>query len=387
MFKTGTPVTGKYFIDRKKHLPLFKTYIDNNQNIMIKAPRRFGKTSLVKHLLENKKEYHYVYIDINLVSNLKSLADKIIDSAYSLSNIDNFVKRARHSLYDLIKSIKSIDAGISDIIDISIEFNQTDESKIDEVAYYLHALDVLEVIATKKNINIKCVFDEFQDILKIADNDILDKTRSVLQHHTNVTYIFLGSIESIMTKIFENKSSAFFHFSKIISLPSLDIDELFQFAENVFKTKGIICENLYEYINFLGGHPDYSMQFLQKVYINALAFSLKNINNDRMHDFMLETILDNKAYLNELVNKAKTKKHHLEVLIALAKNTKVNLDSKALYNVRSSLEDMGIIKKAAQGKYVIVDIFLDFILKYGNASSFEIVEKDVKFVKYQKHSE
>ncbi len=45
---------------------------------MIKAPRRFGKTSLVKHLLENKKEYHYVYIDINLVSNLKSLADKII---------------------------------------------------------------------------------------------------------------------------------------------------------------------------------------------------------------------------------------------------------------------------------------------------------------------
>jgi len=182
-----------------------------------------------------------------------------------------------------------------------------------------------------------------------------------------------------MTKIFENKSSAFFHFTKIISLPPLDIDELFQFAENVFKTKGIICENLYEYINFLGGHPDYSMQFLQKVYINALAFSLKNINNDRMHDFMLETILDNKAYLNELINKAKTKKHHLEVLIALAKNTKVNLDSKTLYNVRSSLEDMGIIKKAAQGKYVIVDIFLDFILKYGDASSFEIIEKNIKF--------
>ena len=37
MFKTGTPVTGENFIDRKKHLPLFKTYIDHNQNIMIKV--------------------------------------------------------------------------------------------------------------------------------------------------------------------------------------------------------------------------------------------------------------------------------------------------------------------------------------------------------------
>jgi len=381
MFKTGTPVTGEHFIDRKKHLPLFKTYIDNNQNIMIKAPRRFGKTSLVKHLLENKKEYHYVYIDINLVSNLKSLADKIIDSAYSLSNINNFVQRARHSLYDLIKSIKSIDAGISDMLDISIEFNQADESKIDEAAYYLHALDVLEAIATKKNINIKCVFDEFQDILKIANNDILDKTRSVLQHHTNVTYIFLGSIESIMTKIFENKSSAFFHFTKIIELPPLNIEELYQYADSVLKEKDIVCKNLYEYISFLGGHPDYSMQFLQKVYINALAFGLKSIDNGKMHDFMLETILDNKAYLNELINKAKTKKHHLEVLIALAKNTKVSIDSKTLYNVRSSLENMGITKNINKGEYIIVDIFLDFILKFGDASSFEIIEKNIKFLR------
>ncbi len=380
MFKTGTPVTGENFIDRKKHLPLFKTYIDHNQNIMIKAPRRFGKTSLVKHLLENKQEYHYIYIDINIVSSLKSFADKIIDSAYSLSNIDNFVQRAKHSLYDLIKSIKGIDSSIADLIDISIEFNQTDDSKIDEVAYYLHALDVLNATAIKKSINIKCVFDEFQDILKIASNDILDKTRSVLQHHTNITYIFLGSIESIMTKIFENKSSAFFHFAKIIALPPLDIDELYQYAHNIFNQKNIICDNLFEYITFLGGHPDYSMQFLQKVYINALAYNLLHIDNSTMHNFMLETILDNKAYLGELITKTKTKKHHLEVLTALAKNSKVNIESKTLYNVRSSLEDMGIIKNIAQGEYIIVDLFLNFILRYGDASSFEILENDIVFI-------
>ena len=47
MFNTGSPVKGIDFIDRIKHIPLFKAYLDNNQHVMIKAPRRFGKTSLV----------------------------------------------------------------------------------------------------------------------------------------------------------------------------------------------------------------------------------------------------------------------------------------------------------------------------------------------------
>jgi hypothetical protein len=37
MFQSGSHVKGKDFIDRKKHLPLFKSYLDNNQHIMIKA--------------------------------------------------------------------------------------------------------------------------------------------------------------------------------------------------------------------------------------------------------------------------------------------------------------------------------------------------------------
>ena len=32
MFKTGSPVKGNDFIDRKKHLPIFKAYLQNNQH-------------------------------------------------------------------------------------------------------------------------------------------------------------------------------------------------------------------------------------------------------------------------------------------------------------------------------------------------------------------
>ncbi len=370
MFNTGKPVTGKDFIDRKKHLPLFKTYIDNNQNIMIKAPRRFGKTSIVKHILENKQEYDFIYIDINKASNLKSLANIILDSAYKLSGIDNFIYRTKNSLYELINSMDNIKASIPEFVELSFKFNQ-DKEDFDDMEYYLHSLDVLNAIANKQNINVKCVFDEFQDILKIATKDILNKSRSVMQHHEYVSYIFLGSIETIMTKIFEHKSSAFFHFTRVITLPALDVDELYKYTNKVFDDKEIKCENLIDYLNYLGGHPDYSMQFLQKVYLNSLAYGLKNITKQKMNIFMLETIYDNKAYITELINNAKTKKHHLDILNNMANDEKSTVDGKSLYNIRNSLEDMGLIRNISQGKYEIIDIFLKFLLSQKETKEIE----------------
>jgi hypothetical protein len=371
MFKTGSPVTGQYFIDRKTDLPLFKYYIDNNQHIMIKAPRRFGKTSIVKHLLENKEEYIFIYIDIRRVSSLKSLANNIIDQAYQLSGIDSFINKAKESLFNLIKLVQKIK--IEDIAEITIRY--LENKKIDEVEYFLHSLDLVEKIALKRNINVKFAFDEFQDILEITDNKILNKIRSVIQHHQNVTYIFLGSIETIMTKIFASKSSPFFHFAKVLDLPPLDIKEVYEFANEFFAKNDIVCPNLKKALLFFKGHPDYTMQFLQKIYINALAFNQKNITDNILIQMIKETIEDNKAYIEELILKAKQRKHHLEVLTNLAKNQKIDLNTKMLYSIRVSLENMGLVKKIDKGKYKIVDILLEVYLRFDKP---EMIEIDIK---------
>ncbi len=373
MFNTGMPVSGDDFIDRKKHLLEFKAYMDNNQSIMIKAPRRFGKTSIVKHLLENKKEYHFIYIDINISSNLHSLANKIIDEAYGLSGINNFLHQAKTSAYELFFKVSNLSFDISPYVKTTMDFNSRKD--IDEVKYYLHSLEVLNNIAKKKNIHVKCAFDEFQDILKIANKDILDKTRSILQHHTNVTYIFLGSIETIMTKIFENRSSPFFHFAKVIQLKPLDIKELLEYVHEYFTKQNVEFENLEDYINFLGGHPDYSMQFLQKIYIDNLAFKTVYYDHEKLKNILIDVIYNNMSYINELINKAKQKKHHLAVLISMAKNEKINIDGKSLYNVRVSLENMGLIKHISQGRYEIVDLFLKVVLQQNDKSRLTLDRK------------
>lgn len=360
MFRTGSPVKGTDFIDRKKHLPIFKEYLNNNQHVMIKAPRRFGKTSLIKQVFEHEKSYEYIYVDLRRATNLKSLANQIIEKAYAFAGIENFFYTLKKSITGLLKSIQNVK--IDDIGEITLKFLENDN--LDETEYFLHSLAVVEKIAAKKDLNIKFIFDEFQDILRISDNFILEQLRSIMQHHEKVTYVFLGSIETIMTKIFEDKTSSFFHFARVMQLEGLDIKELYDYTRNVFDSLDVKYDNsLIMLLEFLKGHPDYSMQVLQSIYFKIKIDNLKEINEMLCIENLKIVIDENRAYLEELIMKAKQKKYHFEVLSSIANKLTAQVNPKTLYSVHSSLEDMGLIKKIDRAEYIINDIFLSIILQ------------------------
>lgn len=360
MFKTGSPVKGNDFIDRKKHLPIFKAYLQNNQHVMIKAPRRFGKTSLIKQVFEHEKSFNYIYVDLRRATNLTSLANQILEKAYSFAGVENFMEQFKKSITGLLKTIQSIK--IDDIGEITLQ--HLENSVKDEREYFLHSLEVVEKISSKKELNIKFVLDEFQDILRISDDFILEQMRSVIQHHEAVTYVFLGSIESIMTNIFSSKASPFFHFARIMSLDGLDIDELYDYTKEVFDKQNIkYDDSLLKMLQFLQGHPDYSAQVLQALYYKGIVEDLKMIEYDICLEVLTQVILENRAYLEELISKTKQKKHHYEVLHSIANKYSVELNSKSLYNIHSSLEEMGLIKNIQRGQYAINDIFLEVLLQ------------------------
>jgi len=360
MFKTGSPVKGNDFIDRKKHLPIFKAYLENNQHVMIKAPRRFGKTSLIKQVFEHEKSFHYIYVDLRRATNLSSLANQILEKAYSFAGVENFMEQFKKSITGLLKTIQSIK--IEDIGEITLQ--HLENGVKDEREYFLHSLDVVEKISSKKELHIKFVLDEFQDILRISDDFILEQMRSVMQHHEAVTYVFLGSIESIMTNIFSSKSSPFFHFARIMSLDGLNINELYEYTTEAFDKQNInYDDSLLKMLQFLQGHPDYSAQVLQALYYKGIVEDLKMIDYEVCLEALTQVILENRAYLEELISKTKQKKHHYEVLHSIANGYSVELNSKSLYNIHISLEEMGLIKNIARGKYIINDIFLEVLLQ------------------------
>ena len=362
MFKYGSPVKGIDFIDRIKHIPVFKSYLNNNQHVMIKAPRRFGKTSLVKHIFEYQNDYKFIYIDIKRATTLNSLSNQILDKAYSFVGIDNFIRESKKAIISLLKSIKNVK--IDNIGEITLDLLQNDT---DEMELFLHSLDTVDKIAKNKNINIKFIFDEFQDIINFSKYDILDKLRSSIQHHDNITYVFLGSIESIMKKIFQNKTSPFFHFCAIMTLEGLDIDELMDYINKEFKSQNIKYDenSIKNMLNFTNGHPDYSIKLLSYLYLRT-GRTNEYIDNNLCLEALKDVILNTRPYLDELISKTKLKKNLYEVLSSIANKSTLNLSSSTLYNARVALEEMGLIKNTNRGEYEIVDIFLNILLQQKN---------------------
>jgi AAA+ ATPase superfamily predicted ATPase len=55
-FKYGTVVKDRNFINRKKEIAQIKDDLLNGNNIILYAPRRYGKTSLVKQILNDLKK-------------------------------------------------------------------------------------------------------------------------------------------------------------------------------------------------------------------------------------------------------------------------------------------------------------------------------------------
>ena len=362
MFNFGSPVKGTDFIDRLEHIPLFTSYLDNNQHVMIKAPRRFGKTSLVKHIFEYKNKYEFIYVDIKRSSTLSSLSNQILDKAYSFVGIEDFARKSKKAIVSLSKAIRTIK--LEAIGELTLELIEDD---VDEMEFFLHCLDTVNKIALKKQINIKFVLDEFQDIVGFSQNDILDKIRSVIQHHENVTYVFLGSIESIMTKIFQNKTSPFFHFASIMQLGGLDVTELFEYVQIIFEKEKIQYDkkSVEKMLIFLNGHPDYSIKVLSYLYLRT-GRTKEIIDNDLCLKALQEIILTTRPYLEELISKTKLKKNLFEVLTAIAKKSSLNLTSSTLYNANVALEEMGLIKNTKRGEYEIIDIFLNVLLNQNN---------------------
>ena len=167
-----------------------------------------------------------------------------------------------------------------------------------------------------------------------------------------------------MQDIFENKSSPFFHFARVMPLGGLDIEELSDYIFTEFTKREFIFDKkaIAIILDFLQGHPDYSMQVFQSIFYRVLLNS-EPITLELSLEVLKEVILENKAYLDELIQKAKSKKHLYKLLKAIANNETTDIPSKTLYNAHISLEDMGLIRNIGRAKYEIVDVFLKVLLQ------------------------
>jgi len=110
------------------------------------------------------------------------------------------------------------------------------------------------------------VLDEFQEIMRL-NPDLDNHLRAIIQHHQNINYVFMGSIESMMRQIFEEKKSPFYHFGQLMPLDKIPYHEFANFIIQGFQDKTKEIMPLAEIIlQITQCHPYYTQQLAYTVW-------------------------------------------------------------------------------------------------------------------------
>lgn len=247
-FKFGSVVDGKYFTDREEELEKISSYINGENHLILISPRRFGKTSLIRKIV-NESERKYVFIDMQIVLSPEDFAAQLLKRVYRIFPVEK--------LKTFIKAFRIIPVVTINPVTGEPEVSFKPDAK--KLTPLEDVLNLIEKLGTDKK-KIILVLDEFQDIFRI-DSGLDRFLRSVMQNHSHINYIFMGSSESMIREIFEKKNSPFYRFGTLMTLGKITPEKftLFlkkKFAEITDKSR----ELSEEIIKMTDSHPYYTQQ-------------------------------------------------------------------------------------------------------------------------------
>ena len=319
-FLFGKTVFDQTFINRKDEIEHLWLNLRSGINTVLISPRRYGKSSLVKHtaFLNNQNStIKWCFMDMFTIRNEEDFCQTFSTEIIKATSTkwQDWQKTAKNILGSMSPEIV---LGINPNIDFKIKMNwQTVKSNKKEI------LNLPEKIAKKLGLKIIVCLDEFQNIHTFSNSESFEKElRAYWQQHENVSYCIYGSKRTLMSEIFNKKNRAFYRFGDVIMLDKISENHWVEFIQNKFEqTEKYISKDLSGCIAArMRNHPYYVQQYSH--YVWELT---DTIASQEILDRALERLLDvNSALFQyEIENLSNTQ---LALLIAI-KNGEKNLMS------------------------------------------------------------
>ena len=357
----------EYFCDREKETEMIISALENDRNISLISPRRFGKTGLIHHVFyklnEEKSGVSCFYFDIFSTQNLHEFVQ--IFGKTVLGGLDNYSQKTFKRISEFFKSFRptislnSLTGAPEIFFDIKPEEAQTG---LQEIFNYLEESGKRCYIA----------IDEFQQITEYPEKGVEALLRSHIQFAQNVKFIFSGSKKHLMDTMFTAVNRPFYQSTQKINLHEIPIETYTVFSQNHFSKRGkTLPAKLFETIYHLVlGHTWYIQFILNQLYALPQK-EYSEIDLNRIVTNLLEG--ENATYKTycELLTKGQ-----LCVLQAIAKERKIatltHSDFLKKHNLVAassvklaiqSLIDKSLILKDENGAYFVYDRFFSLWLE------------------------
>ena len=206
-FKIDGIVGGADYMPRKESDELLK-YHGAGRNVLIRGPRRTGKSSLVINTFE-KVKCHLIRVDFWGVKTEARAVEKIA--------------RAFEPYCKKMPILSGFNLG-----GVGLQWKSPEAQANVE--------DLLRLaVGLQKKKPVVVFFDEFQALLDLPDsNQFLGALRSEIQAQPEVQYVFAGSHQNQLMEIFYSQQSPFFKSAALMEIGSLDYDDFIQWLEAKF---------------------------------------------------------------------------------------------------------------------------------------------------------
>ena len=350
----------EFFCDREQETRTILDALHNGRNVTLIAPRRMGKTGLIRHVFYRLKEQQpdiaTFYLDIY---STQSLGDFVrlfagtvlgqLDSApqKALSRISRFVRSCRPMFtFDELTGVPKV------TIDVA---PAEEENTLKEIFEYLGSSEKRCYVA----------IDEFQQIAEYQEKGVEALLRSHIQFLPNVNFIFAGSRQHLMQEMFTSSKRPFYQSTQLLTIGPIQQDEYAGFATGHFAAHGVklpqeVFNTIYEKYE---GHTWYVQCLLNRLYGYDRDVDMELVS------YATEQILAEYSYIYADLLKAYTA-GQVRLLKAIAKEGCVKEvlagDFISTYGLRAASSVSAAMKKLLENElvyqtadgYIIYDRFM-----------------------------
>jgi uncharacterized protein len=255
-FRFGALVSGDSFADRNSELAELTSDIRNGQDVVIFAPRRCGKSSLVLRAAQALARERFRVAEVDLMATptkeslAAALAEAIADriAAPSERTVDKVLAPFRRLRIQPEVKVNS-DGSFS----FSFALGQGGE-EIDATLEQLLRLPA--ELSAERNRRAVLILDEFQEIVEI-DESLPKLLRAVFQRQPDVAHVYLGSKRHVMERIFSAANEPFWRSAKSVELGMIPAAPFAAFIAGHFERTDRTVEDgvVDELLARTGGHP------------------------------------------------------------------------------------------------------------------------------------
>ncbi len=246
LFKVSGKIVPPYFVGRDEELKrLESTMRSMGQDIVIIAPRRFGKTALLNNISDRLRDEMLVaMINCLGMTRYADFNEKLIrailtayEGKYGTKGklLATWKDVLGDSITGAFRKISKIGGSVAQVASIYLEFRDSRGEITRENEYKLveAAFDFARNFAEEQNEDMILIFDEFQALSKF-DGLVFNIFKEKMDESSRVRYVFSGSSVGLLKDVFLSERAPLYQMTTKYFLDVIEKDKMKKYIKNRF---------------------------------------------------------------------------------------------------------------------------------------------------------